>query len=203
MEYLLLLQGNNVYAKASLYCFCTYSSCLVSCVLSFCRCHSLFLQSKHFPQHPVLKHTLKLCRIFQALAISSVSKSTSRSILPAFSLTTCISSILVELWCELRCSRSFRELTDGAGLLYQTNAQYECYIPQPFLYLPSFACPCVGLISILLLPHTATSRGTKGVSLLCALCGLKPLYFIPSGFMYDVGVRGEVCSSIYTYKHIQ
>lgn len=106
-------------------------------------------------------------------------------------------------WFELSYSRFFRELTDGAGLLYQTKAQYECYTPQPFIYLPSFACPCVRLISILLLPQTATRRETKGTRVLYALCGLKSLYFVRSGFVYDVGVRDEVGSSIYTYKHIQ
>ena len=89
------------------------------------------------------------------------------------------------------------------GLSYQTNSQYECYTPRPFLYLPSFACPCVRLISILLLPQTATRRETKGTSVLCTLWRLKPLYIVRSGFMYDVGVRGEVGSSIYAYKHIQ
>jgi hypothetical protein len=100
-------------------------------------------------------------------------------------------------------SEFIRELSDGAGLLYQTNAQYEWYTPRPFLYLPSFACSCVRLISILLLTQTATRKETKGTNVLCTLFGLKPLYLVRSGFMYDVGVKGEVGSSIYTYKHIE
>jgi hypothetical protein len=76
--------------------------------------------------------------------------------------------------------------------------------PQPFLFLPSFAFPCVGLISIALLPRAA-ARGveTKGNSLLRALCGSKSLYFIRSGFIYEVKAGSMVGSSIYTYNHIQ
>jgi hypothetical protein len=44
-------------------------------------------------------------------------------------------------------------------------------------------------------------EGTKGNSLLCALCGFKPLYFIRSGFIYEMA--GAVGSLIYAYNCIQ